>query len=78
MCNGATGYLTTDITDLNHSNLIGHKAVADNKIARWYVQTLLCDGGSNQQVDFTIAEFVQYVPLLCLINDTFEAIMICI
>lgn len=58
--------LTLGVTNLNHSNLIGHEAVSDNNVARCYVQTLLCHCGSNQQVDFTISEFVQNIPLLCL------------
>lgn len=58
----------TDTTHLNHSNLIGHKTVLDNEIALGYVQTFFRDRGGDQQVDFTVSEFVQHVLLLSLVN----------
>lgn len=56
------------ITDLNHSDLVCHKAISDNEIAGWYVQAFLGYCGSNQQVDLTLAKFFQHILLLCLIK----------
>lgn len=43
-------------------------AVPDYKITLGDVQTLLCHRGSDQQIDFTAAEFGQRVLLLRLIS----------
>lgn len=60
--------MKTNHSYLNHRNLIGHVAIADNKITLRDVQTLLRHRGSDQQIDFTAAKLVQHVLLLRLID----------
>lgn len=51
---------------LNHGNLIGDQAVANHHIAFLNIQTLLCNGCCNEQIDLPLAKPFQDVLLLSL------------
>ena len=51
---------------LNHSYLIGHMIISDNKVTLGDIQAFLSNGGCNNQLMFPITEILKGINLLCL------------